>query len=283
MSLTATQWALKRLPKQAPVPPTPHHVLLVLCDEALESEGYECVMNVDLIREQIAYSDKTIRLALQRLERWGLITDMGQEWHRKKRTHVTKWRVNVDAAWAGVAAAGGAGRQETPARPRSKQPVSKIDTPVVASGDPGHSDQRPRSKLPETPVTSTDRTSSIRVVKTNYDPRARTREAGPERNSAAGTKTANGNSLTTATQALATALAEVLPVDEFQVWGQGLRLIAVEPRRVVLGGAPNAFYKSRIEKQFASMVRAALRATVDSEIGEHARIECRVTPQQGVA
>lgn len=74
-----------------------------------------------------------------------------------------------------------------------------------------------------------------------------------------------------------TLLAARLPADDVAAWLPGLRLLTLEARRVVLGGLPSAFFKSRVEKQFRGVVIECLRAAFPGVIAvEHPRLECRV-------
>lgn len=74
-----------------------------------------------------------------------------------------------------------------------------------------------------------------------------------------------------------TLLAARLPGDDAAAWLPGLRLLTLEARRVVLGGLPSAFFKSRVEKQFRGLVIECLRAAFPGVIAvEHPRLECRV-------
>ncbi|HEX7927077.1 MAG TPA: DnaA/Hda family protein [bacterium] len=72
-------------------------------------------------------------------------------------------------------------------------------------------------------------------------------------------------------------LSERLPADEAAAWLPHLHVIALEPRRVVLGGLPNAFFKSRVEKQFRAVMLDCLRTAFPDVIAaDHPRLECRV-------
>jgi chromosomal replication initiator protein len=72
-------------------------------------------------------------------------------------------------------------------------------------------------------------------------------------------------------------LAGRLPPDDTAAWLSGLTLIALEPRRVVLGGLPNAFFKARVEQQFRATVLDCLaRAFPGFRPEAGARLDCRV-------